>query len=88
MNNEKSYTELMKACLEAGKNKTMNEMLDMYITMVFNEAWLQFQKRKLEDEINISLEERDQTLFMKLSSQYKEITEKLSKITSSSSHNI
>jgi uncharacterized protein YpiB (UPF0302 family) len=67
MNNEKSYTEMMKSLARK------KSMLDVYIEMVIDESLFKRQKELLETNINTALDLRDEIAFYELSAQYQSL---------------
>ncbi|MCM3546502.1 IDEAL domain-containing protein [Priestia megaterium] len=70
MNNEKSYTEMMKSLARKKKVIDTVSMLDVYIEMVIDESLFKRQKELLETNINTALDQRDEIAFYELSAQY------------------
>ncbi|AXI27515.1 IDEAL domain-containing protein [Priestia aryabhattai] len=73
MNNEKSYTEMMKSLARKKKVIDTVSMLDVYIEMVIDESLFKRQKELLETNINTALDQRDETAFYELSAQYQSL---------------
>ncbi|WP_050614261.1 IDEAL domain-containing protein [Bacillus testis] len=63
MNNEQSYTEMMKATSKNKQAATDTFMLELYVDMILQEALLKAQKEKLLQKIDDALDHRDHTLF-------------------------
>lgn len=68
MENRKSYSEIMKT--RSVKTKAEDYMLDVYIRMIFDEAWFNHRKKMLEEKINEALDKKDREAFMVLSKEY------------------
>ncbi len=73
MEKKNTYTELMKSCAMTRKKANERSVLDIYIEMVICESLWMNQKEKLIEEINQSLDERNQTKFIKLSNKLKQL---------------
>ncbi|MFI8656740.1 IDEAL domain-containing protein [Priestia megaterium] len=73
MNNEKSYTEMMKSLARKKKVIDTVSMLDVYIEMVIDESLFKRQKELLETNINTALDQRDEIVFYELSAQYQSL---------------
>lgn len=67
MNNEKSYSELVKA--HANKKGKAAAMQDILIEMIINESILEYQRRKLEKQIDDALDQKNKRLFLQLSTK-------------------
>ncbi len=59
MNNEKSYTEMMKSLARKKKVIDTVSMFHVYIEMVIDESLFKRQKELLETNINTALDQRD-----------------------------
>ncbi|MEK5139608.1 IDEAL domain-containing protein [Priestia sp. FSL W8-0001] len=73
MNNEKSYAEMMKSLARKRKVREADNVLDMYIDMIIDDALFKHKKSILETQINYALDERDRTAFYDLSLQYQSL---------------
>jgi uncharacterized protein YpiB (UPF0302 family) len=72
---KKTYSELMKACAMTRKTATEMTLTEIYVDMVLNELNLLNQKRKLKEEVDTALDQRDKKQFMSLSLQLKKLSE-------------
>jgi uncharacterized protein YpiB (UPF0302 family) len=72
---KKTYSELMKACAMTRKTATEMTLTEIYVDMVLNELNLLNQKRKLKEEVDTALDQRDKKKFMSLSLQLKKLSE-------------
>ncbi|WP_421384112.1 IDEAL domain-containing protein [Bacillus salacetis] len=75
MDKKKTYSELMKAGAMSRKTATEMTLNEIYVDMVLNELSLLNQKRKLKEELDRALDQRDENKFMTLSHQLKNLTE-------------
>ncbi|WP_456271869.1 IDEAL domain-containing protein [Bacillus sp. AK031] len=75
MDKKKTYSELMKASAMTRKTATEMTLTEIYVDMVLNELHLLNQKRKLKEEVDTALDQRDQKKFMSLSLQLKKLSE-------------
>jgi uncharacterized protein YpiB (UPF0302 family) len=75
MDKKKTYSELMKACAMSRKTATEMTLNEIYVDMVLNELSLFNQKRKLKEELDSALDQRDEQTFMTLSLQLKKLNE-------------
>ncbi|MCA1056439.1 IDEAL domain-containing protein [Rossellomorea aquimaris] len=73
MENKKSYTEMMKASAMTRKRNAEKSVLEIYIDMLLHESILSTRKNKLLKDIDAALDCKDETLFMKLTEELKEI---------------
>ncbi|MGD6801533.1 IDEAL domain-containing protein [Rossellomorea vietnamensis] len=76
MDKKKTYSEMMKACAMSRKTATDMTLTEIYVDMILNELNLVNQKRKLQEELDSALDQRDKKKFMALSQQLKKMTEK------------
>ncbi len=72
MNNEKSYSELVKAH-SIKKGKTAATMQDILIDMIINESILLYQRRNLEKQIDDALDTKNKPLFLQLSTKMNQL---------------
>jgi uncharacterized protein YpiB (UPF0302 family) len=72
---KKTYSELMKACAMTRKTATEMTLTEIYVDMVLNELNLLNQKRKLKEEVDTALDQRDKKKFLSLSLQLKNLSE-------------
>ncbi|KKI93535.1 hypothetical protein WQ54_02670 [Bacillus sp. SA1-12] len=70
-NKKSSYTEIMKSRNSMKNVPSEHPVLDMYIQMVLDEALFNRKRFLLEERINDALDTKNETLFMKLSKEYK-----------------
>ena len=70
MNHEKANTDIVKAVDVTVDQGTMEDVL---MDMMIYEAQLTHAKRKLKDEIDQALDNRDKDAFMKLSAELIEL---------------
>jgi uncharacterized protein YpiB (UPF0302 family) len=75
MDKKKTYSELMRASGMSRKTATEMTLNEIYVDMVLNELNLLNQKRKLKEELDCALDQRDEKKFMTLSGQLKKLTE-------------
>jgi uncharacterized protein YpiB (UPF0302 family) len=75
MDKKKTYSEMMKACAMSRKTATDMTLTEIYVDMILNELNLVNQKRKLQEELDSALDQRDKKKFMALSLQLKKMTE-------------
>lgn len=75
MDKKKTYSELMKACAMTRKSATEMTITEIYVDMVLNELSLLNQKRKLAEEVDTALDQRDKKKFMSLSLQLKKMAD-------------
>lgn len=75
MDKKKTYSEMMKACAMSRKTATDMTLTEIYVDMILNELNLVNQKRKLQEELDSALDQRDKKKFMALSLQLKKLTE-------------
>lgn len=73
MENKKSYTEMMKASAMTRKRNGEKNVMEIYVDMLLNEIILASQKTKLLEDIDAALDHRDESLFLKLTEELKEI---------------
>ncbi|TYR79570.1 IDEAL domain-containing protein [Priestia megaterium] len=73
MNNEKSYTEMMKSLARKKKVIDTVSMLDVYIDMIIDDSLFKRKKELLEQHINDALDERNESAFYELSIQYQSL---------------
>lgn len=77
MNNEKSYSNLMKSCaMEQKKGKEEQTVLQIYIEIIMHEALLKAEKEKLAVAIDKALDEKDKETFTLLSKKYTELAKR------------
>ncbi|MFS0782945.1 IDEAL domain-containing protein [Bacillus sp. 1P06AnD] len=72
MNNEHSYTEMMKATSKRKQSEKDTFMLELYVDMILQEALLKAQREQLLQKIDYALDHRDNALF---TAYCKELTE-------------
>ncbi|WP_044022848.1 IDEAL domain-containing protein [Bacillus sp. SG-1] len=75
MDKKKTYSEMMKASAMSRKTATEMTLNEIYVDMVLNEVNLMNQKRKLKEELDCALDQRDKQKFMTLSLQLRKLTE-------------
>ncbi|MGD6965377.1 IDEAL domain-containing protein [Rossellomorea vietnamensis] len=75
MDKKKTYSEMMKACAMSRKTATDMTLTEIYVDMILNELNLVNQKRKLQEELDSALDQRDKKKFMALSLQLKKLIE-------------
>jgi IDEAL domain len=73
LENKKSYTEMMKASAMTRKRNAEKNVMEIYIDMLLNEIILTSQKAKLLEDIDAALDHGDESLFLKLTEELKEI---------------
>ncbi|WP_335870095.1 IDEAL domain-containing protein [Bacillus sp. 2205SS5-2] len=73
MENKKSYAELMKACAMTRKQSPDLSMTEIYIDMVLQEILFHHQREKLQQEIDLALDQRNHPNFLHYSTQFKEL---------------
>jgi uncharacterized protein YpiB (UPF0302 family) len=73
MENKKSYTEMMKASAMTRKRNAERNVLEIYIDMLLYESILTTQKTKLLEDIDAALDCKNESLFMKLTEELKEV---------------
>jgi uncharacterized protein YpiB (UPF0302 family) len=73
LENKKSYTEMMKASAMTRKRNAERNVLEIYIDMLLYESILASQKTKLLEDIDTALDLKNESLFMKLTEELKEI---------------
>ncbi|KUP09184.1 hypothetical protein Q73_03695 [Bacillus coahuilensis m2-6] len=73
MENKKSYAEMSKDCTMTRNRSTDLTMMEIYVEMVLEELLFHHQKEKLISKIDAALDARDRSLFLQLSSDYKEL---------------
>lgn len=73
---ENSYTELMKYGAMNKKKLKEDFMLQLYIEMLLNEILLKAEKKKLMEQIDRAIDEKNYENFMQLSKQYKELNKR------------
>jgi IDEAL domain len=73
LENKKSYTEMMKASAMTRKRNGEKNVMEIYIDMLLNEIILTSQKTKLLEDIDAALDHRNESLFLKLTEELKEI---------------
>jgi hypothetical protein len=73
LENKKSYTEMMKASAMTRKRNAERNVLEIYIDMLLYESILASQKTKLLEEIDAALDLKNESLFMKLTEELKEV---------------
>lgn len=66
MNNEKSYSELVKAHSLKHSNSTAT-IQELWIEMIIHESILIGQRKKLETQIDDALDTKNKALFLQLS---------------------
>ena len=72
MNNEKSYSELVKAHANK-KSKTSATIQDILIEMIINESILTYRRENLEKQIDDALDTKNKLLFLKLSTEMNQL---------------
>ena len=72
MNNEKSYSELVKAHSNK-KRKTAATIQDILIEMIINESILIYQRKNLEKQIDDALDTKNKPLFLQLSTEMNQL---------------
>jgi uncharacterized protein YpiB (UPF0302 family) len=75
MDKKKTYSELMRACTKSGKTAAEMTLNEIYVDMVLNELSLMNQKKKLKEELDCALDQRDKQKFMTLSLQIKKLND-------------
>jgi uncharacterized protein YpiB (UPF0302 family) len=73
LENKKSYTEMMKASAMTRKRNAERNVLEIYIDMLLYESILANQKTKLLEDIDEALDLKNESLFMKLTEELKEV---------------
>lgn len=74
MNKRMSYNDhLKKRYMEQKKNRDKTLVASLYSQMIFDEAWLKYKKKCLEQAIDQSLDDGDRETFMELSEEYNKI---------------
>jgi uncharacterized protein YpiB (UPF0302 family) len=73
LENKKSYTEMMKASAMTRKRNAEKNVLEIYIDMLLYESILANQKTKLLEDIDAALDLKNESLFMKLTEELKEV---------------
>jgi uncharacterized protein YpiB (UPF0302 family) len=73
LENKKSYTEMMKASAMTRKRNAEKNVLEIYIDMLLYESILASRKTKLLEDIDAALDLKNESLFMKLTEELKEI---------------
>jgi uncharacterized protein YpiB (UPF0302 family) len=73
LENKKSYTEMMKASAMTRKRNAEKNVLEIYIDMLLYESILANQKTKLLEDIDEALDLKNESLFMKLTEELKEV---------------
>jgi uncharacterized protein YpiB (UPF0302 family) len=72
MNNEKSYSELVKS-YAMNKNKKDVYLRELLIDMIIHESNLTYKKTQLQQRIDKALDMKDQQLFIQLSNEWNEV---------------
>lgn len=65
-----SYSEHMKQHVTQKQKEKRKPVTSLYCQMVLDEAWFKLKKERLEEAIDLSLENRDRASFMTLSKEY------------------
>lgn len=71
MSSRMSYNENMKHYAAQKQKEKKTPSTSLYCQMVLDEAWFKLRKQRLEEGIDTALKNRDRTLFMKLTEEYK-----------------
>ncbi|WP_108670117.1 IDEAL domain-containing protein [Peribacillus acanthi] len=69
MNNDKSYSEQMKSAVMNKKQQKEAYIQNLIIDMVIHESILRYKKERLLKKIDETLDQKDHTTFLKLSSE-------------------
>ena len=73
MKNENLHSGALQS--KAGSKKSSGTLQESFIDMIIHESLLKNRKEKLVAEIDAALDKKDQTLFMKLSSEMNQLNQ-------------
>ncbi len=73
MPQERSYQELAKSYAMRNQKKEMLSVADVYMEMMWREAWLMWRKETLMEQIDDALVYGDRKKFARLSKQFQQL---------------
>ncbi|MDF2910872.1 MAG: hypothetical protein K0Q56_1753 [Sporolactobacillus laevolacticus] len=74
MNNDHSFQENTKALVVYKEQQAKVSVVEMYAQMILDEMEFNQKVKQLREQIDVSLDSRNEALFMKLTEEYMALT--------------